>query len=74
MKQKKEKTFQIMKRREFDYLVEKVKALDNKEKYKYHNRDDLDYFGIKDIENLFGNADDNDCYKPILVKNSFNGN
>ena len=32
----------------YDYLVQLVKTLDKKEKYKYHDRDDLDYYGIKD--------------------------
>ena len=41
----------------YDYLVKVVKTLHKKEKYKYHDRDNLDYYGIKDIENLFGNAD-----------------
>ena len=56
----------------YDRLVELVRTLDKKEKYKYHDRDDLDYHGIRDIENLFDNVNDNDYYKPILVKSSFN--
>ena len=40
-------------------------------KYKYHNHHDLDYFGIRDIENLFDNIDDIDYYKPTLTKSSF---
>ena len=43
-------------------------------KYKYHNHHDLDYFGIRDIENLFDNIDDIDYYKPTLTKSSFIGN
>ena len=57
----------------YDSLVELVNKLNKKEKYRYHDRDDLDYHGIKDIENLF-DADDNDYYKPILVKSYFNEN
>ena len=47
-----------------------------KDKYKYHDCDDLDYYGIRDIENLFDddNNDDNDYYKPILAKSSFKEN
>ena len=47
-----------------------------KETWRYHKRDDLDYYGIRDIENLFGNVDvdDDDYYKPILVKSSFKNN
>ena len=52
------------------------KTLDKKEKYKYHDHDDLDYYGIRDIENLFDddNNNDNDYYKPILAKCSFREN
>ena len=28
----------------------------------------MDYFGLRDIENLFDNTDDSDYYKPTLVK------
>ena len=51
-----------------------MRTLDKKEKNKYHDRDDLDYYGIKDIENLFGDVVDNDYYKSILVKYSFKNN
>ena len=34
--------------------------------------DDDNYYGLKDIEYTFGVLDD--CYKPILVKESFDGN
>ena len=43
-------------------------------KYIYTNRDDLDYFAIRDIENLIGDVDVDDYYKPILGKNSFKKN
>ena len=29
---------------------------------------------IRDIENLFGKVDEEDYYKPILVKSAFKGN
>ena len=76
MKQKKRKTFQIGKKKEIhDHLVELVNTLNKKETYQYHDRDDLDYYGIRDIENLFDNDDDdNDYYKPILVESSFKNN
>ena len=57
-----------------DNLLELVNKLNKKEKYRYHARDDLDYPGIRDIENVFHNIDDNDYCKPILVKNSFDEN
>ena len=75
MKQKKRKTFQIGKKEIHDHLVELVNTLNKKETYQYHDRDDLDYYGIRDIENLFDNDDDdNDYYKPILVESSFKNN
>ena len=54
-----------------DQLLELVNKLNKKEKYKYHDRDDLDFHGLRDIENVFYNIYD-DYYKPILVKSSFN--
>ena len=49
-------------------LVELTNKLNKKEKYRYHDRDDLDYHGIRDIENLFDTDNNDDYYKPILVK------
>ena len=47
----------------YDYLIELVNTLDKKEEYKNSDRDDLQYFGIKELENLFGDTDtDNDIY------------
>ena len=60
----------------YDHLVELVNTFNKKEEYQYHDRDDLDYYGIRDIENLFGNVDvdDDNYYKSILVKSSFKNN
>ena len=55
-----------------DNLLELVNKLNRKDKYKYHDRDDLDQHGIRDIENLLDNIDDEDYYKPVLVKSYFN--
>ena len=56
-----------------DNLLELLNKLNKKGKYKYHDRDDLYYHGIRDTENLFDNIDNNeDYYKPILIKSSFN--
>ena len=76
MKQKKSTTFQISKTKIYDHLVKLVRTLDKKEKYKYHNRDNLDYYEIRDIENLFDDNTDNhdNYYEPILVKTSFKNN
>ena len=49
------------KEKNYDHLVELVNTLNKKEEYKY-DRDDLDYYGIRDIENLFDNNTDNDDF------------
>ena len=41
---------------------------------KYHDYDDYEYKGIKDIKDLFKLSIDKDYYKPILVKSGYNGN
>ena len=45
-----------------------------KEKHRHHDRDDPYYFGIRDVEKLFGKVDGKYYYKPILVKSSFKDN
>ena len=61
------------KEKNYDNLFELVNKLNKREKYKYHERDDLDYHGIRDIENSVENIDD-DYYKPISVESSFKEN
>ena len=61
------------KEKSYDNLLEIVNKINKKEKYRYHDRDGLDYHGIRDIENVFDNIDD-DYYKPILAKSSFDEN
>ena len=46
-----------------------VRYLNNKEEYRHHDHEDLDYYGIADIESLFVDVDD--YYKLILVKTAF---
>ena len=56
----------------FDHLVKLINTFDKKGEYKHSDCDDLDYFGIKELEVLFGNTDNDDnYYKPVLVKTSF---
>ena len=59
----------------YDHLLELVNTLNEKEEYKYHDSDDLDYYRIRDIENLFDNDNDNDnddaYYKSTLVEICF---
>ena len=55
-----------------DHLVKLANTLDKKEEYKHSDHDELDYFGIRELENLFGDTDNDDnYYKPVLVKTSF---
>ena len=60
----------------YDHLIELLNTLDKKEEHKVSDHDELDYFGIRELENLFTNDDDNDdnYYKPIFVKSSFKNN
>ena len=51
----------------YDNLIKLVETLDKKYIYKYHERDYLDYYGIRDIENLFDNDIDND----IIITNQY---
>ena len=75
MKQKKKQNLSDKEKEEiYNHLVKLVRTFDKKEKYKYHNRDDLDYYGIRDIENLFDDDNNNDYYKPILVNSYFKNN
>ena len=57
-----------------EYLRELLRILHNKEEHGSNDRDDFDYFGVRDIENLFDKVNEEGYYKPILVKSSFNGN
>ena len=42
--------------------------------YYYQDRDNLYYYGIRQIEKLFGKVDKEDYYKPIWVKSAFESN
>ena len=46
--------------------------LEYKKKHINFNYDSSNYFALKDLEYTFGDLDD--YYKPILAKDSFNGN
>ena len=67
----KKKYTKMHKERIYSYLTELANTLDRKEEYKYSDSNDLDYFGIRDIKNLFDHINNDDYYKPILVKSSF---
>ena len=55
----------------YDHLVKLVNTLDKKEEYKHSDHDELDYFGIRELEKLFGDIDNDNYYKPVLVRSSF---
>ena len=72
--EKKENLSDNKKEEIYDHLVKLVKNFDKKEEYKHSDHGDLDYFGIKELENVFsGNDNDDNYYKPVLVKTSFKG-
>ena len=54
------------------YLDELDKRIPRLEKY--HDYDDFEYKGIKDIENLFKISINKDYYKPKLSKSGYNKN
>ena len=58
----------------YDHLVTLANTLDKKKEYKHSDHDELDYFGIRELENLFSNIDNDDFYKPVLVRISFKNN
>ena len=58
----------------YDDLVKLANTLDKKEEYKHSDRDDLDYFGIRELEKLFDDIDDDNYYKPVLIRSSFERN
>ena len=60
----------------YDDLVKLANTLDEKVKHKHSDRDDLDYFEIRELENLFTNDDYNgdNYYKPVLIRSSFKNN
>ena len=58
----------------YDQLVELANILDKKEEHKDSDHDDLDYFGIRELENLFDDTDNDNYYKPVLIKSSFKNN
>ena len=60
----------------YDHLLQLANTLDKKEKHKHSDHDDLDYFGIRELEKLFDDIDivDDNYYKPVLVRSSFTRN
>ena len=67
--EKRNKVGSIKTKRYLDKLDQRILKLD-----KYHNYDDYEYKGIKDIEDLFKTLIDKDYYKPKLTKSGYKGN
>ena len=59
---------------EQDYLRKLARILNGKEEPSLYDRDDFDYHGIRDIENVFGEVNAENYYKPIFVNSSHKGN
>ena len=72
--EKKQNLLDNEKEKIYDHLVTLANTLDKKDEYKHSDHDDLDYFGIKGLENLFGDTDNGNYYKPVLIKSSFKNN
>ena len=60
----------------YDDLTKLANTVDKKEEHKHSDHDDLNYFRIRELENLFTNDDYNDenYYKPVLIRSSFRYN
>ena len=56
-----------------EYLRKLVRILNNKEEYSLYDRDDFNYYRIRDIKNLFDEVSEENYYKPIFVKSSHKG-
>ena len=72
--EKKKKLSANEKEKIYDHFVELVNTLDKKEEHKHSDHNDLDYFGVRELEKLFGDTDSDNYYKPVLVRSSFKNN
>ena len=57
-----------------DHLLKLANTLDKNGKHKHSDHDDLDYFGLRELENLFGEINNDNSYKQVLVRSSFKNN
>ena len=53
-------------------LIKIAHDLNEKNKYRHTDHDGQNYYGIRDVELLYNNADD--YYRPILAKQAFDDN
>ena len=61
----------MKKKRFIIILLNQQILLIKKKEYKHRDHDDEDYFVIKELENLFGDVDNDDFYNPVLDRSSF---
>ena len=57
-----------------DHLLKLANTLDKNGKHKHSDHDDLDYFGLRELENLFGEINNDNSFKQVLVRSSFKNN
>ena len=67
--EKRKKIYSKKTNKYLDELDKKIFKLDE-----YHDHDDYEYKGIKNIKDLFRLSIDKDHYKPVLVKSGYNKN
>ena len=67
--EKRKKIYSKKTNKYLDELNKKIFKLDE-----YHDHDDYEYKGIKNIKDLFRLSIDKDHYKPVLVKSGYNKN
>ena len=58
----------------YDDLVKLANTTDTKDEHKHSDRNVVDYFGIRELEKLFDDIDDDNYYKSVLIRSSSEGN
>ena len=78
LKEIKNNLYNIEKTKQFNSKKTNKRLIDLEKKLlelrKYHDHDDNEYRGIKDIKDLFKLSIDEDYYKPVLLKSGYNNN
>ena len=78
LKEIKNNLYNIEKTKQFNSKKTNKRLIDSEKKLpelkKYHDHDDNEYIGIKVIKDLFKLSNDEDYYKPVLLKSGYNKN
>ena len=78
LKEIKNNLYNIEKTKQFNSKKTNKRLIDLEKKLlelkKYHDHDDNEYRRIKDIKDLFKLSNDEDYYKPVLLKSGYNNN